>query len=84
MKNAFIAKDIYGIVWDQPMLSALQATDEQFAFITAKVFAEEKYGIIFNKDAARELEKINKALEAMEKSGELQKLRDKWKLPAIK
>ena len=84
MKNAFIAKDIYGIVWDQPMLSALQATDEQFAFITAKVFAEEKYGIIFNKDAARELEKINKALDAMEKSGELQKLRDKWKLPAIK
>ncbi|MEI6285400.1 MAG: amino acid permease [Bacillota bacterium] len=84
MKNAFIDKELYGIVWDLPMLSAMAAGDDKFAFINAKVFAEEKYGIIFREGTTRELEKINKALDALDKSGELQIMKDKWNLPAIK
>lgn len=84
MKNAFVAKELYGIVWDKPMLSALQLDDPQFVFIRAKVFNDEQYGIIVQEGEARELDKINRAIDAMELSGEIQQLKAKWKLPASK
>ena len=81
MLEAYIGGNLDAMVWDEPMFKGMQQANPQFKGEVKYTFDSEKYAIAVQKDDSRTLQRINTTLQAMEKSGELQKLREKWHLP---